>query len=235
MALAALAAAVAFVSGAPSGSVVGVSGTMGSGKSRVLKEAAERGAFPRLVVFDPLARRDRLEAAGGTEIYPWPGELVTYAEFVARARELLARPRFRLVVDPGTYRAEDVKEGGRQVPGLSTRFERVAEACFHFGGIDVLGEESARYGRGAVDAITLVASASRHARVRLYLVSQRVMRLPVDARDLVTHLVVFALGGAADLAELRAKCGPGFEAEARRLIKGGPPLLWQTGQGIHGA
>lgn len=233
---AALAAAVAFVAGAPSGAVVSVSGLPGTGKSRVLKEALAAGAFPRALTYDPHAGRDRIERArGNREIHPWPGELVPYPEFIARAGELLARPRFRIVVDPGTMHADDRKVGGAKVPGLASRFARVAELAFTAGGVDVISEEAALYARGALDAINLVATGSRHARVRLYLVSQRFMRVPIDARENLSHLVVFALGGAADLAELRARCGPDFEAEARRLVKGGPPLLWQTGQGVHGA
>jgi hypothetical protein len=235
MAAAALAAAVAFVSDAPSGAVVSVSGIPGTGKSCVLQLALAAGAFPRVLAFDPHARRDRIELAlGNDEIHPWPGELVPYPELVARARTLLSRPRFRIVVDPGTLQIEDGKIGGRMVPGLATRFARVTELAFAAGGVDVIGEEAALYARGAVQAINLVSTGSRHGRVRLYLVSQRFMRVPIDARENLSHLVVFALGGAADLAELRARCGAGFEAEARRLVKGGPPLLWHVGQSLHG-
>jgi hypothetical protein len=233
MAALSLAAAVAFVSSAPSGSATGITGTIGTGKSRVLKAAADRGAFPRLVVFDTQARRDRIErATGNAEIYPWEGELLSWPEFNCRARELLARPRFRYVVDPGTSNSESYEVDGVQVAGTAGRFARLAELCFHYGRVDLIGEESAHYARGAVSAINLVSTASRHARVRLYLVSQRLMRIPIDARDNLQRLVVFALGGASDLKEIRSKCGPAFEAEARRLVKGGPPMLWEVGQGV---
>lgn len=232
MAAAALAAAVAFVSGAPSGAAVGITGIPGTGKSRILKMAADEGAFPRLVVFDSCARRDRLERErANDEIHPWEGELYAWPEFQARAGELLARPRFRYVVDPGTSTAEPT-DG---VAGMSGRFSRLAELCFHFGRVDLVGEEAAHYARGSVAAVNLVSTASRHARVRLFLVSQRLMRIPIDARDNLQRLVVFALGGASDLKEIRSKCGPGFEARARRLVKGGPPLLWEIGQSEEGA
>jgi hypothetical protein len=231
MAAAALAAAVAFVSGAASGSATGITGTIGTGKSRVLKEAAAAGAFPRLVVFDTCARRDRIEVElGNREIYPWPGEVIPWPEFQARARELLGRRTFQYVIDPGTTSSDRYLVDDQEVAGMSGRFARLAELCFHFGNVDLIGEESAHYARGSVAAINLVATASRHARVRLYLVSQRLMRIPVDARDNLQRLVVFALGGASDLKEIRAKCGPEYEAEARRLFKGGPPMLWELGE-----
>jgi hypothetical protein len=230
----ALAAAVAFLASAPAGCVTGVTGIPGTGKSRALVEAMKQGAFPRSVVFNTLARRDVIERErGNTEVHPWPGELVSYAEFVARARSFLSRPRFRYVIDPGTMEAEDRKVDGVKVAGLSSRFSRLVELCFAAGNVDIIGEESAHYARGSVAAINIVATASRHAGVRLYLVSQRLMRIPIDARDNISRLVVFALGGASDLAELRAKVGPEFEAKARRLVKGGPPLLWELGTTEH--
>jgi hypothetical protein len=224
-----LAPVVAHLAAARSGEAVGISGISGTGKSLALKEAVRRGAIgPRVFVFDSVARRDAIERArGNPEVTdPWcalpRAELFTFGEWILRAHELSRAPRFLHVIDPGTSRPELV---GR-------RFSLVARAAFSIGGVDLVGEEAGHYARGAVEAINLVATASRHAGVRLYLVAQRLMRFPVDARANLARMVVHAMGQTeGDARELRSMVGARDAAYVATLRKGDRrlPLLWELG------
>jgi hypothetical protein len=196
MARSSLELAADLLASAPAGSVAAVCGRPGTGKSRVVKLAIARHPekFRRLVVFDPHAKRDRLMLERGAQLYPWQGELVEFAELVAAPRKLLCRSPVALVVDPGTIdRAK-----------LAARFKTTAALAWNAGGLDVIAEEAALYAREATDPITLYATSGRHTGGRLFLISQRFMRVHVDARELLSHVVLFgprdptapAFGGA---------------------------------------
>jgi hypothetical protein len=219
----AIAAAAAFLAESVPGEVLASTGLPRTGKSRTVKAADASGAFGRRVVFEPYAARDRLESAAGHELYPWAGQVVAYPELVRNPRRYLCGSRCRLVVDPGCD-AFDARELGR-------RFTSLAKLCFAVGGIDLVAEEAALYGREATPAMLLVATGGGHARMRLVVISQRFGRIHIDARGCITRVVAFAQSEAADLDALRVKCGrPWADRVARLDPHCGTPVLWKAGQ-----
>lgn len=212
---------VAHLREARSGEAVGISGVPGSGKSEGLKAAVEAGAIgPTVLVFDPLGRRDMIEfRRGNPEVrHPWGalGPVVGYREFVARAAELLRRPGV-YVIDPEGH--------GEQLMGR--RFSRVCEIAFAYGACDVIGEEAGHYARAATEAVNVLATASRHAGVRLYLVAQRLMRIPADARGNLARMILHSMGRAAsDVEEVRRTLGRDVAEHVARLGRHDPPYLW---------
>ena len=108
----ALSLAASLLAGAPSGSVVAITGCPGTGKSRVAKEASVQ--FRRVVIFDPHASRDRAEARRGHELYPWQGELVGASDLLT-SPEILDVSPLRLVVDPEGLEGEAM---GRAFAGV---------------------------------------------------------------------------------------------------------------------
>lgn len=217
---------VAFVAEAHPGSVVAIvgvpqSGARGArwGKSRTAKAVDASGAWPRRIVFEPHGRRDRLEAARGKPLHPWPGRLVSVGD-VLRSPGILDSDPLDLVVVPDG--ARDEEERGRM-------FAAVARACWHTGDVTVVAEEAAIYARHAVELMNLIATGGGHAGLRLVLISQSFTRIPIDARRNVSHVVAFAQGETADLDALRKRCGRGFAAGVARLGLGARPLTWRVG------
>lgn len=210
----------AFLREAPSGSVIGVFGMPGTGKSRAVQLADKAGCFARRVVFDPLADTDWKALDRGEEAFPYPGLYVSPAELAAEP-ELLDAERLRLVVAP-----LDPKNGKR----LGREFDALLDLVWHTGGIDVIGEEAALYSRDAIGGILRLASGGRHVRSRLVMVCQSIGRLTIDARRHLSHVIVFAQGEPTDLQALRERCGVRFAAGVQQLRKGdGKCLFWRLG------
>ncbi len=207
----------AWLAGIPSGSVAAVTGCPGTGKSRVVKEAAAH--MRRVVVFDPHASRDRAEEARGHALYPWQGDLWPVRELLAHPDALDLDP-LRLVVDPAGLGPE----------AMGAAFAGVGALAWRTGGIDLVAEEAALYSREAVPTILRLASGGRHAGVRLYLFSQSLGRLALDARRHLSHLICFAQAESNDLDDLRRRCGRDFAARVARLTVGDPRITWQLGQ-----
>lgn len=214
---------VAVLREAPPGSVVGVLGAPGSGKSRAVQAADEAGAFRRRIVFDPYAWTDAASLARGAPAYPWPGRYVTPAE-LATAPELPdIEPR--LVVAARTL---DRRRLGRD-------FELVADIVWHTGGVDLIAEEAGLYSRDAVDLIMRLASGGRHVGARLVLIAQSLTRLCIDARRHLSHVVAFAQGEPQDIRELRLRCGRAFSHAVRTLRPGdGRFYMWRQGDVMKG-
>lgn len=217
---------VAFVAEAHAGAVVAIVGVPQSGargvrwgKSRLAKAVDASGAWPRRLVFEPHGRRDRLEAARGKPLHPWPGRLVSAGD-VVRTPGLLDWDPLSLVVVPDG--AADEEERGRM-------FAAVARAAWHTGDLTVIAEEAAIYARHAIELMNLIATGGGHAGIRLVLISQSFTRIPIDARRCVSHVVAFAQGESADLDALRKRCGAGFAAQVARLALGARPITWRVG------
>jgi hypothetical protein len=207
-----------------------VSCTLGvpqTGKTTAVMSAWREGALGRRVlVFDPYARRDRLESRRNPgSKRPWPGMLIT-PEDLLRNLQVLDRPELMLVVCP---------EGIPTEATLGKMFSGVAEACWHTGSIDLVAEEIGKYGRAGVEWVNTIASGGGHAGIRLHAICQSFGRVAIDARRQVTHLVVFAQGDNRDLKELRERCGDEFVARVQQLRPrqgdrpADPPLTWRLG------
>lgn len=207
--------------GLPAGSVVVVVGLPRYGKSVLLQQADVYGAFPRRVVFDPYATRDRREATLGRPISPWNGRLITLPQLRQRL-ELLDRNDVHLVVQPRSLKPD----------AAGAEFGKLAELLWHTGGVDLLCEEAGLYSRHAVDLTMQLASGGGHAGMRLFLISQSVSRLHVDVRRHMTHLVAFAQSAAIDAGEISRQCGKDFAAAVQAQQKGTPPLVWAQGQEV---
>lgn len=216
--------AAAFLAASTPGEVLASTGVPRSGKSRTVKLADQLGAFPRRLVFEPYAARDRIESARGNQLYPWAGEVVAFPELVRNPRRYLCRAApLRLVIDPACD-PFDARELGR-------RFTSCAKLAFYAGGVDLIAEEAALYAREATPAMLLVATGGGHARMRLVVISQRFGRIHIDARGCITRIVAFAQSEAADLDALRTKCGPAWTAKVARLDReAGTPVTWRIGQ-----
>lgn len=208
----------------PPGTVCGVFGLPGSGKSRALKEADKAGAFARRLVFDPYGKRDLLLYRRWLEeAPPWPGlwcrprDLVEVPELLDRdARGRLER---QFVVDPGTY----------ETTRLGWAFSAVCEVLWNTGGIDVIGEEAALWSRNCVRWLNQIASGGRHARMRVLLVTQEWGRLLADARDNLNAALFFSPVSARYRTEILTKCGPEVAEAAARLAAGAAPVRWRAG------
>lgn len=222
-----LSALVSFYAAMHPGAVSATIGVPQTGKTMAVQSAWRAGALgPRVVVFDPYARRDRLEARRkpGSKS-PWPGVLITPADLASNLGELDA-PRMTLVVCP------------LGMPGeaeLGEQFSATAELCWHTGDVALVAEEIGTYGRHAAEWVNNVASGGGHAGMRLHAICQSFGRIQRDARRNVTHLVVHAQGDDDDLAVLRKRCGPEFAARVQALRPregdrpADPPILWRLG------
>lgn len=205
----------------PSGATCAVIGAPGTGKTRAVQHADRHGAFRRRVVFDPYALTDRREASRGRLVTPWPGVLVT-PRGLLECPEVLDREPLAVVVAPET---DEPAQLGRD-------FQAVCRLAWSTGDVDVIAEEAGLYGREAARMVQRLASGGRHVGVRLVLLSQSVTRLPIEARRYLSHVVAFAQGEPADVANLRQRCGRKFAARVQALRVGGPPEFWRLGDAL---
>jgi len=203
---------------APPGSVVAVIGAPGTGKSRAVKAAAAAGAWPRRVVYEPHARRDRIEEARGRKLYPWPGSLVSIRDLMRRP-DLLDSDPLALVVDPA----------GLDAVSMGRDFGTLARLAWHTGDLTIIAEEAAIYARQALEAATLISTGGRHAGLRLIAISQSWTRIPLDVRRCVSDVIAFAQSEPRDVDELGRKCGRDFAERVRRLSSGAIPCTWRQG------
>lgn len=223
VAILAATAAVSFAADLRPGDVCAWIGAPRTGKSRALMAADDGGAFPRRVVFDPYADRDRKNARNaGTRghVHPWPGMLVTVPDLLDHPRLLWTEAeRGGLVVAPTNLEPEAVGKD----------FAALARLAWEVGDVDLLAEEAGLYSRHAVSMVMRLASGGGHAGVRLVLVSQSFTRLQADARRHVSAVLAFPTGAAADFDELRGLCGDGFVSDLRSLRKGdGRCAVWSA-------
>lgn len=210
---------VPFLAETRAGAVVGVIGAPRTGKTRSLQWAAKRGAFPRHVVFDPFAMRDRMELKRGREVSPWLGRIVSPRQILMNP-ELLDRDPLSLVVAPDPM--DPPEKIGRE-------FAALGKLVFATGDVDLIAEEAGRYGRNALDVMNLFASGAGHAFSRFFLISQSFGRLHKDVRRNLSALVVFAQGEEDDVKALRTRAGRPFAARVQRLGLKAAPLVWRLG------
>lgn len=221
------ASVVSFLCGMVPGTVAVSTGLPQTHKSMYWQAAYAAGAFPRCVVFDRYARRDRMREAGGELVSPWGGTLVHPNDLIRRPDWLCYDPLY-LVVAPDDAASEE--EVGRQ-------FTAVARLCWKVGGITLIAEEMGTYARQASEAINLWASGAGHIGGKLCGICQRFGRIQIDARHLIRRLVVHPTAGA-ELKHIRELCGDAFAAQVARLrppsedgsFPGDPPLTWAIGQ-----
>lgn len=208
------------------GQVAASAGMPGTGKTASVKAACDR--FPRVVVFDPYARRDRQRvAAGKSHRVVWSGDLASTLDVVLDPSVLDAE-RLRLVVHPDSLNKAEM---GRQ-------FSVLADLCWETGDLVLVGEEAGLYSRSAVDLIHRIASGGAHAGMSMILVSQSISRLNVDARRGIGILAIGAQGESGDIDDVRSRCGKKFAERVRALRGPEPgrppdaPLVWRLGEGV---
>lgn len=201
------------------GGVCAVTGMPRTGKSRVLK-AADGRVWSRRLVFDPYAKRDRrLYQLGESPAPPWPGTWCSTDDLRKHAREILDWDPLRVVVVPSSLDPQT----------LGDEFTACARVLWATGRIDLIAEEAGLYSRWAVPLVMQLASGGGHAAMRLWLVSQSITRLAVDARRHVSHLVSFAQGSPEDIDATRERAGRRFADAVRKLRPGMGPALWRLG------
>jgi len=215
-----IAAAVSALASLVSGECWAVVGLPGTGKTHAAQVALRewRKSFARIVIFDPYADRDR----ANPQAHPWAGDLVTSAALFA-APERLDR-RALLVVSPDTL---DARAMGR-------RFAAVADLCWYTGGVCLVAEEAALYGREAAGAVLRVATGGRHAGMGLVLLSQAIGRIPIDGRRCLAGIVAGTQSEPADVQALRDRTeltAPGWADKVATLRKGDPLAVWRVGVG----
>jgi hypothetical protein len=217
--MAAAATIAAFLASMPAGAVCAVTGMPQTGKSRCLKDS-DGISWSRRVVFDPYAERDLMRFnAGRTPAPPWSGVWASPTEIVRHRAELLDFEPCSVVIAPTNLAPEQLGED----------FTRTAQACWRTGGITLIAEEAGLYSRACVPMLMQVASGGGHADMRVVLVSQSIRRLAIDARRHLSHLVMFAQGEAADLEDIRQRCGPELAERVRALRPGDAPITWRLG------
>jgi|GEM_PF-4179125 len=217
----------AWLSALPAGSVCATLGNPQLGKSWAMKTAAQSGAFGRLAVFEPYAKRDRkLYRAGLSPAAPWVGVYCSPRDLAKYPRELLSPPGARVVVVPESETDDPV--------GLGREFSRVASVLWATGGVDLLGEEVGLYGREAERAMMRLASGGGHALMRLFLVCQSLGRIQKDARRHLNSVVSLPTGEPEDLESLRQRCGPEFVQRVAALDPedGSHAVAWRVGRGV---
>lgn len=215
------AALLDFYASVHSGGVCATLGAPRTGKTTAVEAADHAGVFARRVVFDPYARRDRMEMLRGRKVRAWSGMLISPPQLY-RNPWVLDAPRLRLVVCP---------EGTPTEADLGRDFGRLCAMVWHQGDVDILAEEIGRYGRSAVEWVNQIASGAGHAGIRLFAICQSFGRIAKDARRNVSHIVAFAQGEESDFAALRARCGGHFEDRARQLAPGDrQAITWRLGE-----
>jgi hypothetical protein len=201
--------------------VVAITGLPKSGKSRLMGQVAD--GLPRVVIFDPHAMRDRLNARkGDPEAHPWMGDLWTMRELTTFPDALNVTP-LRIVVDP-------------EVDGwdaLGRAFHKLLRMAWAAGRIDVVAEEAASYTRTAAEMVHKVATGGRHAGLRLWLLAQSIGEISIYARRQINTIATFAQGEPADFDYLKRRAGEPFAREVQQLKPGSGPLLWALGESRH--
>ena len=223
---AALRPAVEAVAAVEPGQVIGSIGVPGTGKTATVEAASKH--WPRVVVFDPYAARDRQRVASGkARRVAWSGELVDVLDLLADPTRLDAS-KMRLIVAGSDLSPK----------ALGADFSALAELCWSTGDLVLVGEEAGLYSRAAVPIIHRIASGGAHAGLSLVLVSQSLTRLHVDARRGITLLTCGEQGEAGDVEALRDRCGRSFAERVRALrgpepgIPPSAPLVWRLGEGV---
>lgn len=214
-------ATLAFYASLYAGAVLAIIGAPRMGKTTEAIAADELGVFPRRVVFDEYARRDRLEASRGKPVTSWPGQIVSPQELFANPKLLDQRP-LSLVVAP---REKDAT-------AIAREFGQVGKQVWLTGDMDLICEEAGRYGRFAAELMHKLSSGGGHAGMRLIVISQSLMRIQADVRKCISHLIAYPQGSSADLKAIRETFGGQVAEAVRALRKGDPPLLWRLGDAL---
>lgn len=233
--MAALAAVV--LAQLPAGGVAAGVGVPNSGKTTVVQEALDHAPWgTRAVVFDPYALVDRAKwNRGDHRKRPWwPRCPVLTIDELLRNPGELDRRQVRLVVT-GTRGSIDKKQ-------LGADFATLCELLQLTHDVALVGEEAGLYSRQAADWINIVATGGAHFGMRLVLLAQRMGRIEIDAREMVTTVIAGAQGGPKELQELASRCGDDFAEQVRSLRPptpdgrpGDAPIAWRLGDGLHKA
>jgi hypothetical protein len=206
-----------FVADLPRGGSLIASGLTGFGKTHWLKLGLESSRH--LAIIDTMATVDRQRHAQGDFTREgWDGDLYTYAELMESHEPLLATPA-RLVLDPSTY---DPNEAGRRVAVM-------LELLWSIGDFDVVLEEAGGYSRWAVPLIHRLTSAGAHRGLRVFMLTQSLGRITIDARRNAQRLMLFPQADEQDMTELRRKLGKARDLQLRAIQQFDPPLLWKQG------
>jgi hypothetical protein len=223
--------ALAMLQGLKLGGVASVCGLAGCGKTTIASQFAD--SSPAVVVIDPYAKRDRLNAARGlAERTTWEGDYVTFAELARDVRDSAAdgtpsmldvRP-LRLIVQPSSLDPEVI---GREASA-------VLAMCWHTGGgVTLICEEAALYSHKAAALVKQVATGGAHGGMRVVFISQRVGGIHPAARTQSGLLVQGPIVDALD-AQALAERSPEFLARVKTLREGEHRLLWWRAGGEMG-
>ena len=194
---------------APMGSVIGVCGLMGEGKTTLVTECIRTGRLDPCVAFVPTAKQDRFNGKP-----QFDGEQFTVSQSIA-TRAWFERDRFVIVPDK-----EEVTEGKNAT--------EVIQLARRFHGWTVVLDDCADYA-DEMPYLRTAATRAGHYDTVLILLSQSVLTLSRNIRRHLSHLVIFTAEDEADIQDLKKRGGQELVDLVQGRMPDDPPVLWTKG------